>query len=101
MKKLQDSLPHIIQALIVTAGAVVLAVTHIISGEAAVALIGLGNGFPMGVTGASQSISTAASAAVDVSHSASTQARETAIHSVPATTQTDTTTSFPAGNAQT
>lgn len=71
MQKLKDAMPHIVQALIVTTAAVLLAVLHIITGEAAVALIGIGNGFPMGVTGASASISTAAAAAADVSHSAS------------------------------
>ena len=84
-----------------TTGAVVLAVTHIISGEAAVALIGLGNGFPMGVTGASQSISTAASAAADVSHSGLAPVREAQIHSVPPTQTNDPNVSYPAGNGQT
>lgn len=72
MNKLQDALPHIVQATIVTAAGVVLATQHIISGGEAIALIAAANGFTMGVTGASSSISTAASAAADVSHSAST-----------------------------
>ena len=75
MKDLLKSLPHLIMAIVVIAASVILAETHIITGGEAIGLIGMGSGFTLGGTVASGSISTAATAAVDVSHSASTLAQ--------------------------
>lgn len=60
MQDLQKALPHLLMATIVIAAAVVLAVTHEITGGAAVAMIGTAGGFTLGGTVASGSISTVA-----------------------------------------
>lgn len=60
-----------ITSTVIIAAAVVLACTHIITGGEAIGLIGTAGGFTLGGTVASSSISTAATAAADVSHSVS------------------------------
>lgn len=72
MKNLQNNAPHLIQSLIVIAALVILALDHLITGGEAFGGVLAAGGFTLGTVGASASISTAASAAVDVSHSAST-----------------------------
>lgn len=69
MKDLQKALPHMITALAVIVALVVLALDHIIAGAEAYGGILMAGGFTLGGTVASGSISTAATAAVDVSHS--------------------------------
>ena len=69
MKDLQKALPHMLTALSVIVALVVLALDHIIAGSEAYGGILMAGGFTLGGTVASGSISTAATAAVDVSHS--------------------------------
>ena len=69
MKDLQKALPHMITAIVVVVALVVLALDHIIAGGEAYGGILMAGGFTLGGTVASGSISTAATAAVDVSHS--------------------------------
>lgn len=71
MNEIQKAAPHLIMAIVVIAASVVLASEGIITGGEAIGLIGAAGGFTLGGTVASGSISTAATAAVDVSHSAS------------------------------
>lgn len=71
MNDLLKSLPHMIIAVVVIAAAVVLSSEGVITGGEAIGLIGTAGGFTLGGTVASTSISSAARAAVDVSHSGS------------------------------
>ena len=73
MKDLEKALPHLLTALAVIIALVVLAVDHIIAGGEAYGGILMAGGFTLGGTVASTSISSAATAAVDVSHSGLTQ----------------------------
>lgn len=75
MSQLQANLPHLLVALVVIAAAVVLSVTHQITGGEAVAMIGTAGGFSLGTAGASTS-TTAAAGMVSAS-SASTSAQPT------------------------
>lgn len=72
MKELQKAAPHLITALGAIAAFVGLALDNKISGGMAFGGVMAAGGFTLGTVGASASISTAAAAAVDVSHSAST-----------------------------
>lgn len=70
MKDLQKAIPHLITTVTVIAAVTALALDHIITGGEAYGGILMAGGFTLGGTVASSSISTAATAAVDVSHSA-------------------------------
>lgn len=73
MKDVQKFLPHIILAVTATAAFVILGVDHILTGGEVFGGIMGANGFTSAGVVASGSISTAATAAVDVSQSASAQ----------------------------
>lgn len=80
MSQLQANLPHLLVALVVIAAAVVLSVTHQITGGEAVAMIGTAGGFSLGTAGAS----TSSTSAAGIVNAASTSGSEVATPTTPA-----------------
>lgn len=62
MQSFQANLPHLLVALVVIIAAVVLAVTHEITGGEAVAMISTAGGFSLGTAGAQASFTAAGAA---------------------------------------
>lgn len=92
MKELQKAAPHLVTFTIATAAFVILAIDHLVTGGEAYGGIIAAGGFTLGTVGASGSISTAAAAAVDVSHSALTSEKtlSSASRGTPQTTTAQT-----------